>query len=151
MDPNQCCGRWDQPGVVARATAEWHQVPSKGQWDADQLPGTGLVCRCDASPMLLTGSCPSRSPRCVRVSLGQRQGLPGGYAVRRSHFSDGPLGRERLVANTGKISVGPQTLGNENFPEGARGVNTCSRLVCKIQQSGPTAGLFRIGEVCAIS
>lgn len=39
---------------MASAAAERHQVPREGQWDA----GTGLICKGDASTLLLTLALP---------------------------------------------------------------------------------------------
>lgn len=61
---------------MALAMAEGHRVPREGQWDAR----TGLICKGDASTLLLTVSAPPGLPAVfvsvwasVRASLADTQ------------------------------------------------------------------------------
>uniref|UniRef100_A0A8C0VMC8 Parathyroid hormone/parathyroid hormone-related peptide receptor-like n=1 Tax=Cyanistes caeruleus TaxID=156563 RepID=A0A8C0VMC8_CYACU len=114
-----------QLGAVALAMAERHRVPRSGQWD----PGTGLICKGDASALLLTLSLPFRSSCCVCVCLGQRQGLTGGYTVLgpqcREHEVDlsgphpGCCRGELLPLPQHRPGIGLQALGDHHGQAGS--------------------------------
>uniref|UniRef100_A0A8C0ZJG8 Parathyroid hormone/parathyroid hormone-related peptide receptor-like n=1 Tax=Cyanistes caeruleus TaxID=156563 RepID=A0A8C0ZJG8_CYACU len=134
-----------QLGAVALAMAERHRVPRSGQWD----PGTGLICKGDASALLLTLSLPFRSSCCVCVCLGQRQGLTGGYTVLgpqcREHEVDlsgphpGCCRGELLPLPQHRPGIGLQALGDHHGQAGSPAAvqaSAGSLMSCLLRQDG---------------